>query len=163
MKRRKIISIVFLHLIVIHAILNIIHLFGSNFGHPLFNLLQNFPTWSQVVILGIIDTMSYLVISLIYARFYHDRKGLYLVIEWVVIIFALVVLAIYAIVYFLSLNFYSRDIMLVYAMFNPWFGTFMIRLPDTGLYSLWWLISTITPSIGIYIGARLGLRKEVEI
>src|SRR5690554_2544209 len=107
--------------------------------------------------------MAYLVISSIYARFYHDRKGLFLVIEWVVILFTLVVLAIYAVVFFLSLNFYARDIMLVYAMFNPWFGTFMIRLPDAGLYSLWWLISTITPSIGIYIGVRLGLRKEVEI
>lgn len=163
MKRRKIIGIVFLHLIAIHTLLNMVHLFGSNFGHPFFNLFQNLPTWSQVLMLGIIDAASYVVVSLIYARFYHDRKGLFYVIEWVVILFSLVLLAVYAIVYFISMTLYSRDIMLVYAMVNPWYGTFMYKLPNEGLYSLWWMISTITPSIGIYIGVKLGLRNEVEL
>ena len=163
MKRRKIIRNVFMHLLVIHTILNVVHFMGDNLNHPLYNILINRPPYIQVLVLGFFDILSYTIITFIYARFYDKQKELYFVIEWVVIIFALCLLTIYAVVYFISLTFYMRELMLIYTISNGWYGTFMYKLPNEQLYSLWWMLSAILPSIGIYIGVKLGLRKEVNL
>ncbi len=163
MKIKKTIGIIFLHVIVIHTLLNIIFLMGANFSHPLYNLLSGLPIYVQIIVLGLVDAASYTLFSFLYARFYQNQKTLYYVLEWVIVIFWLFLLTFYALSYFFSLLLYSKDIMLVYSMVNPWYGVYMYRLPEAGLYSLWWLLSTVFPCIGLYIGVKLGLRNEVVI
>ena len=52
--------------------------------------------------------------------------------------------------------------MLIYSIINPWYGSFMQKLSDEKLYSLWWMVSTVTPMIGLYLGVKAGLKSGVS-
>lgn len=152
------------HLTLMHVSLVILHLLGSNLGHPYFKFLNNFNVLIQVLVLSISSLIIYMIVGMAYAMLNPNKKKLEFVLEWTAILFALILMTIYAVTYFISLSLYNRDIMLVYAVANPWFGTYMYKLADEGLYSLWWMLSTVIPSIGYYIGVKFYLvRKRREI
>lgn len=162
MKRNKLIRQILVHFIIIHIIVSLVFVLGTNYVHPFFNAFKNFPTFVQVSLLGLVDVIYYFIIAFIYAKFYDDKESLYIIVGWVVIVFALIFMAVYALVYFASMTFYSRDIMLIYSIINPWYGSFMQKLSDEKLYSLWWMVSTVTPMIGLYLGVKAELKSGVS-
>lgn len=159
MDKKNIIRKTFLHLVLIHVLMSLIHLLSSDLGHPLYKFLKGQHFIVILSILVVLDVIAYFVAGMLYARFIPDKKRFNLVLEIVSITLAMFFLVLFAVVYFLSLQFYNRDIMLIYTLINPWYGTFMYKLPDKELYSLWWMISAIVPSVGYYAGAKFTLRK----
>ena len=150
-------------LLIMHAILSIVHLLANNFGHPLVKYLVNWSVSLQVLVLSLIALLIYMGAGALYSAIKEDKRILSLSIERICIYITLLFMAIYAITYFIALQFQIRDVMLLYTMFNPWFGTFMLRLSNEKFYSLWWMVGTIIPGLGIYLGTKLCLwNREVH-
>lgn len=160
MKRRKIVGRILLHFILIHLGMSAVILVMNKLGHPLFRYTKTFPLELQVMILALIDLVSYIIAGFIYGKVFKEKKKLSLVVEWPILIFLFIFLGLYAIMYFLAQTLYNKEIMLFYILFNPWYGTYMWRLGEEQLYSLWWLISTVVPSLGYYIGIKYALKHD---
>ena len=60
-------------------------------------------------------------------QFYDDKESLYIIVDGLYC-FCFNFMAVYALVYFASMTFYSRNIMLIYSIINPWYGSFMQKL-----------------------------------
>lgn len=147
-------------LIIIHGIFSLLHFLSVNLGHPVYRLLKNFPFGLQLFILFALDFMSYFVAGFILSILTDAKKELDYVVSYASILFGLILLAIFGIMYFLSIEFYKPDLMVVYAIVNPWYGTFMFKLGGEKMYSLWWTLSAIIPSLGYYLGVKYRLFKE---
>ncbi len=160
MERKKIVKTITLHFVIIHLLTSGIVLLSTQLGHPLFRYIKGTPIGVQVSILALIDIASYVIIGYIYGRFYPDKKRLNLIVERPVIVLFLLLLTVFSLIYYLSQVFYQPNIMLIYIFLNPWYGTYMWRLDPESLYSLWWILSTMAPSIGYYIGIKTAIKHH---
>lgn len=160
MRQKQISRKIFFHFVLIHLGLSLVHLLSYQVSHPLFKYLKTTPFAMQISILLILDLFSYFVLGWIYAYFFQDNKRLNLLLERLLIYFGLGFLGIYALIYYLSLALYNPNIMLAYVLLNPWYGTYFIKMNEVDLYSLWWMLSALTPALGLYFGIRLELWME---
>lgn len=154
MERRKLIRKVLIHFILIYLAFGALHLLSYSVSHPVFKHLKNMSFGVQLAGIVVLDFISFLVSGWIYASGFKEKKKLNLMVEWPSIFLALFLMSIFSIIYFLSITFYNQDIMLVYVLVNPWYGTYMIRMNEQNLYSLWWMLSTVVPSLGYFIGVK---------
>lgn len=154
MERKKLIRKVLIHFILIHLLLGAVHLMSYRVSHPIFKYFKTTPFGVQLAVLALFDLVSFVIVGWIYASNFKEKKKLNLMVEWPTILMALFLMGIFAIVYYLSITFYNKDLMLVYVILNPWYGTYMFRVSDQHFYSLWWMVSTIMPSLGYFIGIK---------
>lgn len=160
MERRKIIKKLLIHFILIHVAYSVIHLLSYRLGHPIFKYLKNYPLGVQIGGLLVLDFLSFVLAGWIYANLYKERKKLNIVIAWPSVILFLILLSVYAFVYYFSITFFNRNIMIFYVIMNPWYGTYMIKLSDAQLYSLWWMLSSVMPPLGYYVGVKLNIKMK---
>lgn len=162
MKQKQLIRKVMLHFILIHLTVAILHLLSNQISHPFFKYFKDWHFALQVFILLGANLIFYALIGWIYASVFKDRKRLSLLIEWPIIFLMLLSLAAFAIIYFFSMHLYNKDIMLIYAVLNPWYGTYLIKMSEEYIYSLWWILSSVMPVFGFYLGIRTQLLVKKE-
>lgn len=159
-RARKITLKIIAQLITIHTVFSVVFVMLFNYTHPLTKLTQGFPVWLQALILSVLGLLFYGILGVLYAAVKPNKKALRISIERAAIYFSLEMMAVYAVVYFVAQEFHNIDYMLIYCIVNPWFGTFIYRVPAEHIYSLWWMVGTVVPGLGMYIGSRLFLKRQ---
>lgn len=159
-RARNITLKILLHLIIIHTVFSAVFAMLFNYIHPFTNFTKGFPVWLQASILSLVGLIFYLILGTLYAAIKPNKKSLRVGIERSVIYFTLGMMAVYAVVYFIAQEFHNIDYMLIYCIVNPWFGTFIYRVPVENIYSLWWMMGTVVPGLGMYLGSRSYLKKQ---
>lgn len=147
-------------MIVLHAIFSIAHILSQNFGHPFLSLTGKFPFWGQFIVVSMVAILIYSLIGIVYASVVHDKQKLKENIIPAAIYFSLLLMGIYAVLYYLALQLDNVNFITWYAVANPWFGTYMLRLPKLEMYSLWWIIGTIIPGLSISLGSMIVLKYQ---
>ena len=117
MERRKIIKKLLIHFILIHVAYSVIHLLSYRLGHPIFKYLKNYPLGVQIGGLLVLDFLSFVLAGWIYANLYKERKKLNIVIAWPSVILFLILLSVYAFVYYFSITFFNRNISVMHIFF----------------------------------------------
>ena len=162
-KTNKIVRRILFQILIIHAVANLLHVIANNFGNPLFKVTGTWPVFIEVLILSLVGLVMYMILGAAYAAVKTNKRTLYIALERVTIYFVLLIMAIYAVSYFLAQQYNNHNYMLVYSIANAWFGTYMFRLVDEKLYSLWWMIGAVIPGLGLYLGVKFSLFKQEVI
>ncbi|AMC92749.1 hypothetical protein AOC36_01725 [Erysipelothrix larvae] len=153
---RRIVLFVFLG----HFVLSFIHLLVFYMGHPLFDMLNEFPIWVQVVGVSLWNFIAYVVVGIILGVNRDDQPLYYLLLDRALILLALFLILVYGAIYISTYWYTLRNIWLIYSLLNALFGTYMYRLPTESILSLWWVVSTIVPSIAMFVGALIRMHFE---
>lgn len=154
--RRK----VLMYFILFHIGMSAAHIIVNNFNHPLFSVASTWPLGFQIALVSLVVFIVYVLGGYILVVGIENKRLLYLSFNSSLVLFTLLLMSVYAILYFLSLNFTHKNIMLFYSIFHSLYGTYMYRLDNDALYSLWWMVSTIIPSLGLYLGFRVRMKHE---
>lgn len=149
-----------LHLVLIHTIFSSVFAMSFNYIHPFTKLTKGHPIWLQTLILSVTGFIIYVILGAIYVAANSEKKLLRIGLQRSVIYFSLGLMTVYALVYFIAQEFHNIDFMLVYCVVNPWFGTFIYKVPPESIFSLWWMVGTIVPGLGMYFGSKMYLKKQ---
>lgn len=147
----------------LQLMVGLFHLLLFNFGHPLNEVIRNWPYALQVITVSIYAALLYFIVGVLSMIALNFNKKYLRGIEYglfaLMVVFTASFLA-------LSLHFslYGRESTWVtYMVVNPLFGTAMYTKVPEGLRSLAWLVSIFIPSIFLYLGQRLALLRGEEV
>lgn len=150
----------FWQLIAIHLVLGLIHNIANDLGHPMFGYFSQYSVWIQALAVTVYALVAYAIAGYVVVVAKQDKRMFFMTVGWALTLFTLVMMVIFAVSLGLLYWRDQRNVMLIYSILNPLFGTYMYRLPNEQIFTLWWLTSAIVPSIGFYIGTILRLKHE---
>lgn len=147
-------------ILAFHLLMSALYFFVLGTYHPLMGILGRFTAlWVQVPLAFLFALLLYIIPGFLFVIAKQNHSDLKQNLR-IALFFLLTVLTIaFLIIYGLNQFWDARGLWALYAMLNPAFGSLIYQLsPDK--VSLFWILSSLAPVIGLYIGIRLALKRE---
>lgn len=146
-------------MLAVYLVSNVLLLFILNGGLPFFQRINSFHILGRLLVIIPICIAIYAAVGYLFIIAKHEtgveyvRKYLVTMVGFIVLVNVIV----FVLAYLISMFTYDRGIWVLYSLVNPVFGNLIFESARESA-SIFWILTTVLPSIGLYIGANYRLK-----
>lgn len=148
-----------LEILGLYLLTNIVYLLVFGLKGPLFNLINTWPNWLQIIITSVICLMIYIVVGYTYVLSKSSTVPIEEDLRKVLIIIFSINLVVFVMCKLISVYLVGINIWALYGLVNPAINGIIFKedIPSWGM-----IISAIVPMLGLGIGLVLRILRVKE-